>query len=154
MDNYTKTSSIKLWAEEDRPREKLMLKGKHNLSNAELLAILLSSGTKELSALDLAKHILNHINNNLIELHKLSINELTRINGVGNAKAITIIAALELGMRRRSSEVLQKEKISSSKEVYEIFYSKLADCQYEQFWLMLLNRANRLMRTINISEGA
>jgi DNA repair protein RadC len=153
MDNYKRNTSIKLWAEDDRPREKLMLKGKHTLSNAELLAILISTGIKDQSALDLAKAILKETNNNLIELSKLSVHELIKFPGIGTAKAITIIAALEIGLRRRSAGVLHKEKISSSKDVFEIFYSVLADTKYEQFWLLLLNRANRVLRKINISEG-
>jgi len=142
-----------MWAEEDRPREKLLLKGKHTLSNAELLAILISTGTKDKSALDLAKNILGGIQNNLIELSRLPVKELMKFPGIGQAKALTIIAAMEIAKRRRSSDVLQKEKITGSKDVFEIFYSVLADSPYEQFWLLLLNRANKVIRKINISEG-
>jgi len=108
---------ISKWAEDDRPREKLMLKGKHSLSDAELLAILIGTGSREHSALDLAKMILIQTQNNLIELSKMQISELMNFRGIGQAKAITVIAALELGRRRRGSEVIQRKKIQSSKDV-------------------------------------
>ena len=153
MTEYKEKTSIKNWAEDDRPREKLLLKGKHSLSNAELIAILLGSGSKELSAVDLAKKILNFSNDNLIELSKLSVTDLMKFRGIGQAKAISIIAALELGKRRRSEDVLEKEKITSSHDAFEVFQGILSDSQYEEFWMLLLNKANKIIKNINISEG-
>lgn len=144
---------ISKWAEDDRPREKLLLKGKHSLSDAELLAILLGTGTRDQSALDLAKTILTETRNNLIELSKMQISELMQFRGIGQAKAITIIAALELGRRRRGSEVIQRKKIQSSKDVFELFQVELAEKKYEGFWLLLLDRANKIVGQEKISEG-
>jgi len=153
MTEYKEKTTIKNWAEDDRPREKLLIKGKHSLSNAELIAILLGSGSRELSAVDLAKKILNFSNDNLIELSKLSVTDLMKFRGIGQAKAISIIAALELGKRRRSEDVLEKEKIISSRDAFEVFQSILSDSQYEEFWMLLLNKANKIIKKINISEG-
>lgn len=153
MTEYKEKTTIKNWAEDDRPREKLLLKGKHSLSNAELIAILIGSGSSELSAVDLAKTVLNSSNNNLIELSKLSVTDLMKFKGIGQAKAISIIAALELGKRRRSEDVLEKEKIISSRDAFEVFQGILSDSQYEEFWMLLLNKANKIIKKINISEG-
>jgi len=144
---------IREWAESDRPREKLLLKGKSALSDAELLAILMGSGSKNESAVDLAKRILRQSNDNLIELSKLGVSELTKFKGVGDAKAISIIAAMELGKRRRGAEALEKKKIMSSRDVFEYFASILGDNTYESFYILLLNRANRIIREVQISEG-
>ncbi|MDD5507403.1 MAG: DNA repair protein RadC [Bacteroidales bacterium] len=144
---------ISKWAEDDRPREKLLIKGKHSLSDAELLAILLGTGSRNQSALDLAKTILIESRNNLIELSKMQISELMHFRGIGQAKAITIIAALELGRRRRGSEVIQRKKIQSSKDVFEFFQVELAEKKYEGFWLLLLDRANKIVGQEKISEG-
>jgi DNA repair protein RadC len=146
-------SNILSWAEEDRPREKLLLKGKAALSDAELIAILIGSGTRELSAVDLSKLILQSVNNNLNELAKLSINDLMKFKGIGEAKAISIAAALELGRRRKESETLKKPKIGSSSDVYESIRPYLMDLQHEQFWVLLLNRANEVIRPQQISIG-
>jgi DNA repair protein RadC len=146
-------SNILSWAEEDRPREKLLLKGKAVLSDAELIAILIGSGTRELSAVDLSKQILQSVNNNLNELAKLSINDLMKFKGIGDAKAISIAAALELGRRRKESESLKKQKITSSADVYEAIRPYLMDLQHEQFWIILLNRANEVIRPQQISIG-
>jgi DNA repair protein RadC len=146
-------SNILSWAEEDRPREKLLLKGKAVLSDAELIAILIGSGTRELSAVDLSKLILQSVNNNLNELAKLSINDLMKFKGIGDAKAISIAAALELGRRRKESESLKKQKITSSADVYEAIRPYLMDLQHEQFWIILLNRANEVIRPQQISIG-
>lgn len=144
---------ISKWAEDDRPREKLMLKGKHSLSDAELLAILIGTGSRKQSALDLAKTILTETHNNLIELSKLLVNDLMQFQGIGQAKAIIIIAALELGRRRRGSEVIQRKKIQSSRDVFELFQVELAERKYEGFWLLLLDRANKIVGQEKISEG-
>ncbi len=146
-------NSIKNWSEDDRPREKLLIKGKNTLSDAELIAILIGSGNKEDSAVELSRKILNSVNNNLIELTKLSIGELMKFKGIGEAKAISIIAALELGNRRRESDVIIKDKISSSKDVFELFSSTFSNTHFEEFWILMLNRANRIIKKINISEG-
>ena len=144
---------IREWAESDRPREKLLLKGKSALSDAELLAILMGSGSKNESAVDLAMRILRESNDNLIELSKLGVNELTKFKGVGEAKAISIIAAMELGKRRRGAEALEKKKITSSRDVFEYFSSIFGDHTYEAFYILLLNRANRIIREVQVSEG-
>jgi DNA repair protein RadC len=145
--------NIPSWAEEDRPREKLMLKGKAALSDAELIAILIGSGTRELSAVDLSKMILQSVSNNINELAKLSLQDLQKFKGIGEAKAISIAAALELGRRRKESEVLKKHKISCSGDAYEVIRPYLMDLYHEQFWILLLNRANEVIRPLQISTG-
>ena len=146
-------SNILSWAEEDRPREKLMLKGKAALSDAELIAILIGSGTRELSAVDLSKLILQSVNNNLHELAKLSLKDLIKFKGIGEAKAISIAAALELGRRRKESEVIKKQKVGSSVDAYDAIRPHLMDLSHEQFWVLLLNRANEIIRPVQISVG-
>jgi len=144
---------IREWAESDRPREKLLLKGKSALSDAELIAILMGSGSKNESAVDLAKRILRESNDNLIELSKLGVKDLIKFKGVGEAKAISIIAAMELGKRRRGTEAIEKKKITSSRDVFEYFNSVFGDQTYEAFYILLLNRANRIIKEVQISEG-
>jgi DNA repair protein RadC len=153
MNEYKNNISIKNWAENDRPREKLILKGKNILSDAELIAILIRAGNRKETAIDLAKRILNYVHNNLIELSKLTINDLTKFNGIGQAKAVTIAAALELGKRRREAEAIKRSKITSSKDVFEIFQSNISDIQYEEFWMLCLNKANKILKKICISQG-
>lgn len=144
---------ISHWAEDDRPREKLINKGTTMLSDAELIAILIGSGNRTESAVDLSKKILASVAGNLISLSKLSISDLRKFKGIGEAKAVTIAAALELGKRRRSAEAIQQKKITSSKQAHDILQEYLADVNYEQFCILLLNRANHLIRTITISDG-
>jgi len=146
-------ASIKEWDDADRPREKLLAKGKQALSDAELIAILLGSGSRNESAVGLAKRILQSAQNNLSELSKMSIAELMKFKGIGEAKAISIVAAMELGRRRRGAEVLERKKIGSSRDVFEIFQADMADSQYEEFWILLLNRANKIMKKVKISDG-
>ena len=153
MDTSKQFYPIREWAESDRPREKLLLKGKNALSDAELLAILLGSGSKNESAVDLAKRILRESSDNLIELSKLGVSELSKFKGIGEAKAISIIAAMELGKRRRGAEALDKKKITSSSIAFEYFSSILGDNNYEAFYILLLNRSNRIIREVHISEG-
>ncbi len=153
MEEYKTNIPIRDWAENDRPREKLLHKGKNVLSDAELIAILIGSGNKEMSAVDLSKFILSSVDDNLIGLSKLSINDLLKFKGIGEAKAISIIAALELGKRRRESEVIEKKKISCSRDVFEVMQSNLCDLQYEEFWILLLNRTNKIINKISVSEG-
>lgn len=148
-----KVSTIKEWAEDDRPREKLIAKTPKALTNAELLAILIGSGTKNESAVDLSKRILASLDNHLSLLARLSLKELVRFKGIGHAKAINIIAALELGRRRRLSEAMDQKKIVSSKDAFEILAPILNDRNYEEFWCVTLNRSNYVLKTIPISEG-
>ena len=147
--------SIKItdWAIEDRPREKLMLKGAATLSDAELLGILISSGTKEKSAVDLGRELLCAVDNNLNSLGKLSVNDLKKIHGIGTARAVTIIAALELGRRRKLADALNIQKINGSKEVAEIFQPLLADLPHEEFWILFLNRSNSIIGRMKLSQG-
>jgi len=149
----TGKSSIKSWAEDDRPREKLLLKGTAALSDAELIAILIGSGNTEESAVELSQRILHQAQGNLIELSKMSVYDLKKFKGIGEAKAISIVAALELGKRRRRADILDKTQITKSDHAFEIFQEQLADCNYEQFAVILLNRANRVIRSVSISDG-
>ena len=144
---------ITAWNEADRPREKLMNKGRTILSDAELIAILIGSGNKELSAVELAKVLLQKAANNLNELGKLSVKELTKVKGIGEAKAISIVAALELGRRRKEEESTKKIKIASSEEVYKYFKPMLLDLKHEEFWILLLNRSNIVIKAEKISHG-
>lgn len=144
---------IRLWAEDDKPREKLMLKGCTSLSDAELIAILINSGNNEESAVELSRRILRENHNNLVELSRLSVKELTKFKGIGEAKAISIIAALELGKRRSSADVRKRKTIKASKDVFDYFYAEAADLNYEKFWIMLLNQANGVIKAMEISEG-
>ncbi len=145
--------SIHQLSEEDRPREKLLSRGRQQLSNAELLAILIGSGNKEKNAIELSQEILFSANNNLNELARLSIKDLTKFSGIGEAKAITIASALELGRRRKKDEVLTKPKVTSSRDAYNIISPYLLDLAHEEFWILCLNRANQLIKTENISSG-
>ncbi len=145
--------SIKNWSEDDRPREKLLNKGIQSLSDAELIAILIGSGSPQESAVELAKRILNASQNNLHLLGKLSVADLQKFHGIGVAKAVTIIAALELGRRRKVSDIMQRKQITSSRDAFEVFHSLLADIQHEEFWLMILNTANKMLETLKISQG-
>ena len=147
------TLSIKAWAEGDRPREKLILNGRHTLSDAELIAILIRTGVKNITAVELAKQILHQCNNNLSELSRLNVKDLARIKGMGTVKAISVIAALELGRRRRESEAIKKEMITSSADIVELVQPQLADLSHEEFWLILLNRANHIITKIVLSKG-
>jgi DNA repair protein RadC len=155
METYTQPKLvIKSWAEEDRPREKMLLKGKHSLSNAELLAILLGSGSREETAVGLAQRILRTVGNDLNELGKCSIADLSgRYKGVGEAKAITIAAAMELGRRRQLSSIQEKPQICSSRDSYDAIAPLLMDLHHEEFWILVLNRANRLLGRQQISRG-
>lgn len=145
--------NILSWAEEDRPREKLLLKGKAALSDAELIAILIGSGTRSVSAVDVAKMILGHAENNLNKLAKFSVKDLQKTKGIGEAKAIAIVSALELGRRRRESEYADIVKITCSNDIYQLMKPDLMDLPKEEFWIILLNRANRLIKKEQISSG-
>ncbi|NOZ34865.1 MAG: JAB domain-containing protein [Chlorobi bacterium] len=148
-----KRKSIKNWAADDRPREKLLSKGIETLSDAELLAVLIGSGNRNESAVELSKRILSDNKNNLNELAKLSIADLQKYKGIGEAKAISIVAASELGKRRNIANVIERKQIKSSKDIFEIFGQKLGDLPYEEFWLMIMNRANKIIEIRKISAG-
>jgi DNA repair protein RadC len=146
--------NIKEWNIEDRPREKFLAKGGQNLSDAELLAILLGSGNAHESAVGLAQRILHSADNNLDELGKLDIQYLIKnFNGIGAAKAITIAAALELGRRRKLASPAEKKQVLASKDVFEILHAKIADLPHEEFWMLLLNRANKITHQIKLTQG-
>lgn len=141
------------WALEDRPREKLLLKGIPSLTDAELIAIIIGSGSPKETAVELSKRILASTGNNLNELGKLGVKELMKFKGIGQAKAISIVSALELGKRRKISEIIEKKQIGSSKDVYELFVSTLGDLHHEEFWILYLNRSNRIIHQAKISQG-
>ena len=145
--------SIRQWAKDDRPREKLLLKGAENLSVSELLAILLNNGTRDKTALDLAKDVLRLAKDNLNELGKLSLKELMKIKGIGEAKAITIAAALELGRRRHGSGSLERTVVNTSHDIAHYLQSVLKDYRREVFAVIFLNRANKIKHFEIVSEG-
>lgn len=144
---------IPQWAEDDRPREKLLIKGRSSLSDAELLAILLGTGTKARSAVDLAKQVLQQADQNLNNLARLSVKDLTKIKGIGEAKAISIVSALELGRRRKDSFNPGRPRITNSIDVAEMMRQDLMDLNHEEFWIVILNRANYVLRKNKISSG-
>lgn len=153
MNYSTNNQSIKLWAEDDRPREKLLLKGKQVLSDAELIAILIGSGTKNESAVDLAKRILASVHNNLNALGKMTENDLMSFKGIGKAKAISIITALELGRRRRIEEASIETKIKDSKSVFELMQPLIGESSTEEFWVICLNNSHKIIKKIRLSIG-
>lgn len=153
IETYTSKLSIKTWAEEDRPREKLLLKGKRSLSDAELIAILIGSGNADESAVDVSKRILNGADNNLNHLGKHSVHDLMKYKGIGEAKAISIVAALELGARRQVSAAEVRKQITSSKDVFQILSPILGDLPHEEFWVLYLNRNNKILLKEPISRG-
>ncbi len=141
------------WAVEDRPREKLIRKGISTLSDAELLAILISSGTRKKSAVDLGRELLSSVSNNLNSLGKLSISDLLKFRGIGPARAVTISAALELGRRRNIAELPDAGQIKCSKDAADIFQPLLSDLHHEEFWILFLNRSNRVIDQMKLSQG-
>lgn len=147
------SNSIKNWAEDERPREKMLQKGSAALTDAELLAILINSGTKDKSALDLAREILGMAHNNLHELGRLSLPELKMTKGIGEARAITIAAALELGRRRQLNEGLQRASVATSRDAAEIILPLLRDLSHEVFCVMYINQSNRVLRHELVSSG-
>lgn len=152
MEDYSK-QSIRSWSVEDRPREKLLSKGIQSLTDAELIALLICSGTRDKSAVDLARQVLTIADNNLNVLGKLTVNKLQKLKGIGQAKAISIVAALELGRRRKLSEMPGRPKITGSKDVYELLFPMLSDLSHEEFWILLLNRSNKIIDRKKISQG-
>lgn len=141
------------WSEDDKPREKLMLKGKAALSDAELIAILIGSGSRNESAVDLSKRILKSVDNNLNALGKLSIAQLMLFKGIGEAKAISIIAAMELGRRRRTEDAVEFTKVTSSKVVFEIMQPIIGELPHEEFWIVYLNNSNKILSKSQLSKG-
>ena len=144
---------IRHWSEDDRPREKLMSKGKSALSDAELIAILIGSGSRNETAVGLSQRILSTSENNLNKLGKLSLKQLTAFKGIGEAKAISIIAAMELGRRRRSEEPISLTKITSSRTVFEIMQPLIGDLPHEEFWVLYLNNSNNIIYKMQLSKG-
>lgn len=144
---------IKSWAEDDRPREKLLHKGKISLSDAELIAILIGSGSRNESAVQLSKRILASTGNQLSELGKLSVKKLCEFKGIGPAKAVSIVAAMELGRRRRTEEALEKKKITSSASVFELMQPIIGELYHEEFWIIYLNNSNKVIEQLQLSKG-
>ena len=153
MSEKSSSFSIKHWSQDDQPREKLRDKGKAALSDAELVAILIGSGNRDESAVALCKRILASVDNNLSELGKLSVKQLMVFKGVGEAKAISIVAAMELGRRRRGEEALEKKKISSSKSVFELMQPVIGELSHEEFWIIYLNNSNKVIFKNQLSKG-
>jgi DNA repair protein RadC len=151
---YTRENlTIKAWAEDDRPREKLLSKGRQVLSDAELIAILIGSGNRKETAVELSKRILGFVQNNLNDLGKLSIPELKKFHGIGEAKALSIIAALELGRRRKETELVKRERITSSHDIYTFMKPVFLDLPHEEFWVIMLNRSNSVIKKEFVSRG-
>ena len=153
MQEKPSSFSIKNWSQDDQPREKLRDKGKASLSDAELVAILIGSGNRQESAVALCKRILASVDHNLNALGKLSIKQLMEFKGIGEAKAISIVAALELGRRRRGEDALYQQKISSSKSVFELMQPILGELPHEEFWIIYLNNSNKVIQKDQLSKG-
>jgi len=150
---YVNRIPMRYWAEDDLPSQKLLLKGNGSLSDAELLSIIIGSGVSGENSLDIAMKTLSICGNNLCEFWKFSVSDLQKIKGIGEKRAVKIAAMFALARRRNESEVICKSKISKSQDAFEIFHSLMGDLPYEEFWLLLLNRANRVVRKVKISEG-
>ncbi|MGN7202691.1 RadC family protein [Pedobacter sp. SAFR-022] len=153
MDFYEQKLGIKMWAEADRPREKLMLNGRRQLTDAELVAILIGSGSRTETAVDLSKRMLTAYQNDLDAFGKASIKELSKFKGIGEAKAIAIVAALELGRRRKETARAEVVKVGSSHDAFQHLHADFADLNHEEFWMLLLNRANHVKSKHLVSKG-
>ena len=153
MLNHDHKIGIKSWAEEDRPREKLSAQGRRSLTDAELIAILIGSGSRNETAVELSKRILHHYDNDLNKLGKASINELSNFKGIGEAKAISIIAALEIGRRRNDFETKAPDVITSSRDAYNIIRRQLVDLNHEEFWIILVGRSQKVLARELVSRG-
>ncbi|WP_299111783.1 DNA repair protein RadC [uncultured Winogradskyella sp.] len=153
MPEKSNSFSIKNWSQDDQPREKLRDKGKASLSDAELIAILIGSGNRDESAVALCKRIFASVDNNLNALGKLSIAQLMEFKGIGEAKAISIVAALEIGKRRRIEDALQLDKITSSRSVFEVMQPVIGDLPHEEFWILYLNNSNKVIKKNQLSKG-
>lgn len=153
MQDKPTSFSIKNWSDDDKPREKLVHKGRSILSDAELIAILIGSGSRAESAVELSKRILASVDNNLNELGRLSIKQLMTFKGIGEAKAVSIAAALEVGRRRRGEDSLKIDKIGSSQDVYHLLQPILGDLEHEEFWILFLNNSNKVLHKAQLSKG-
>ena len=153
MQDKSKSFSIKNWSDDDKPREKLVQKGRSVLSDAELIAILIGSGSRAESAVELSKRILATVDNNLNELGRLSIKQLMTFKGIGEAKAVSITAALEVGRRRREEDAAKIDKIGSSQDVYHLLQPLLGDLEHEEFWILFLNNSNKVLHKAQLSKG-
>ena len=152
MKSY-KSGTLKSWAVEERPREKVIANGIQHLTDTELLAILMGSGTRNTTAVELARKILGEVDNSLLELGRQSLSDLQKIKGIGPAKAISVMAAMELGRRRSGTHHVEKVSIKSSETVFSLFHPLLGDLEHEEFWLLMLNRANRVIGRFKVSQG-
>ncbi|MDF1694756.1 MAG: DNA repair protein RadC [Saprospiraceae bacterium] len=148
-----KSTGIKSWSDVDQPREKLLIKGRESLSDAELLAILIGSGNKEMTAVGLAQKILKSVSNNLHELGRKELSELMAFKGIGEAKSITITAALEIGRRRQLIDPIHKPIIRSSRDAYNLIAPMLVDINHEEFWILLMNHGGKLIKRLKVSSG-
>lgn len=153
MQQKSSSFSIKDWSDDDKPREKLVQKGRAALSNAELIAILIGSGTKNETAVALSKRILSSANNNLNELGRVSIKQLMKFKGIGEAKAVSIAAAMEIGRRRQNEKAVSKAQISGSKAVFNLLQPLIADLPHEEFWIVYLNNSNKVIHKAQLSKG-
>lgn len=153
MKDVSSSFSIKKWHADDRPREKLLQKGKAALSDAELIAILIGSGSREASAVGVSQKILAAAENKLHTLGKYSIQQLMEFKGIGEAKALTIVAALELGKRRQAETIMTRPKISSSEDVFQLMKPLIGELAHEEFWIVYLNNSNRVLQTTQLSKG-
>jgi DNA repair protein RadC len=152
MKSY-KSGTLKSWAVEERPREKVIANGIQYLTDTELLAILMGSGTRNTTAVELARIILGEVDNSLLELGRQSLADLQKIKGIGPAKAISVMAAMELGRRRSGTHHMEKVSIKSSETVFSLFHPLLGDLEHEEFWLLMLNRANKVIGRFKVSQG-
>ncbi|MCP4312224.1 MAG: DNA repair protein RadC [Bacteroidetes bacterium] len=152
MNSY-KSGTLKSWAVEERPREKVMANGIQYLSDTELIAILMGSGTRNTTAVELARNVLGGVGNNLHELGRQTISDLQKVKGVGPAKAISVMAAMELGRRRSGTHLVEKVPVKSSETVFNLFHPLVGDLEHEEFWLLMLNRANRVLGRFKVSQG-
>ena len=151
--NQYRSNNLKTWSVEDRPREKVLANGVQYLSDSEILAILLGSGTRNMTVVELAKQVLAKSGNSLHELGRQNISDLVAIKGIGPAKAITLLAAMELGRRRDATQQTERIPVKSSETVFKIFHPILGDLDHEEFWLLMLNRANRVLGRFKVSQG-
>ncbi|NTW88187.1 MAG: DNA repair protein RadC [Desulfobulbaceae bacterium] len=152
-EHYENRIPMRLWAEDDLPSEKMLMKGSGSLSDAELLSIIIGSGIPGENSLEISRNLLSRCGNSLCELWKVNVSDLQKIKGIGQKRAVKICAMFALARRRNESEVILKDKISRSNDAFEIFKALIGDLPYEEFWILLLNKANRIIKKVRISEG-
>ena len=153
MQNYKNRIPMRNWAEEDLPGQKMLLKGVNSLSDAELLAIIIGTGIKDNSSLEIAKQMLGGSNNNLNAFWRTDYTDLKKFTGIGEKRAIKLLAIFALARRRNESEAMSQQKVTSSRDAFEIFHSLIGDLPYEEFWMLILSKANKILKKIRISEG-